>query len=689
MISPQLARAARGGRSELRSIHPARPPVSFVERKGVNAVRNELTGLLGIAGLYDLDRLDLSATTTIDAKAQKSAAAFIEQLADPGFITARGLDGYRLLDRGDPSKVVYSVIVHERTDRGNLVRVQTDNLDAPFNLNESARLELGSTAKLRTLASYLEVIAELFDTFSGQDSDSLRAIAPSQNHAMALWVRGQLLAHPTISLGELLRRSLLRVYSANPRERFVTGGGVQTFSNFDSTYDQQSIAVSEAFQQSVNLVFVRMMRDIVNHYVYREPGSAAHVLEETDSPLRTEYLQRFADREGIQFIDQFRRKFRERDSDDILQALVQDRRLSPQRTAWVYRSVVAKPSTGEFGALLRASQPNLGLTAGAIQDLYDRADPASLGLADLGYLASVHPLEIWVARYLMENPEATREEIVGKSAQARQDVYRWLFRTSRSGAQDQRIRFLLEVEAFTKIHEGWQALGYPFTNIVPSLGTAIGSSGDRPSALGDLVGVIVNDGVRMRTHNVQELHFAVGTPFDSRMVRKGSLRERVMPAEVAHVLREAMISVVEEGTARRMNGVLRGPDGQPLKVGGKTGTGDNRYRTFGPGGTLVESRSVNRTSTLVFFVEDRLYGVVTAYVPGAAADDYWFTSALPAQILRELAPVLRGLLGEDPMTGLEVPVLSDSLRREEGAASDLLTGAEVEDGSSTEPTGLP
>ena len=29
-----------------------------------------------------------------------------------------------------------------------------------------------------------------------------------------------------------------------------------------------------------------------------------------------------------------------------------------------------------------------------------------------------------------------------------------------------------------------------------------------------------------------------------------------MPAEVAHVLREAMISVVEEGTARRMNGVL-------------------------------------------------------------------------------------------------------------------------------------
>ena len=121
-----------------------------------------------------------------------------------------------------------------------------------------------------------------------------------------------------------------------------------------------------------------------------------------------------------------------------------------------------------------------------------------------------------------------------------------------------------------------------------------------------------------------------------------------MQAEVAHVLREAMTGVVREGTGRRMSGVLRGPDGQPLIVGGKTGTGDNRYRTFGPGGRLIESRSVNRTSTFVFFVEDRLYGIVTAYVSGEAADDYWFTSALPIQILRELAPVLDGLIRDVP-----------------------------------------
>ena len=178
VISPSLARAAREADSEPRSVPPGRPAVSFVERKGVNAVRNQLIGLLGVPGLYDLDRLDLTAVTTIDATAQKSAIDFIKRLADPEFIRARGLDGYRLLDRGDPSHVVYSLILHERTDRGNLVRVQTDNLDAPFNLNESARLELGSTAKLRTLASYLEVVAELYGTFSDLESDSLRAPPP-------------------------------------------------------------------------------------------------------------------------------------------------------------------------------------------------------------------------------------------------------------------------------------------------------------------------------------------------------------------------------------------------------------------------------------------------------------------------------------------------------------------------------
>jgi hypothetical protein len=75
-------------------------------------------------------------------------------------------------------------------------------------------------------------------------------------------------------------------------------------------------------------------------------------------------------------------------------------------------------------------------------------------------------------------------------------------------------------------------------------------------------------------------------------------------------------------------------------VGGKTGTGDNRFGVYGPGGKLLESRAVNRTATFAFFLGERHFGVITAYVPGPLSDKYSFTSALPVQILKTMAPDL-------------------------------------------------
>ena len=37
---------------------------------------------------------------------------------------------------------------------------------------------------------------------------------------------------------------------------------------------------------------------------------------------------------------------------------------------------------------------------------------------------------------------------------------------------------------------------------------ALGSSGDRPAALAALMGIIVNDGVRLPTARIERLHFA-------------------------------------------------------------------------------------------------------------------------------------------------------------------------------------
>ncbi len=83
-------------------------------------------------------------------------------------------------------------------------------------------------------------------------------------------------------------------------------------------------------------------------------------------------------------------------------------------------------------------------------------------------------------------------------------------------------------------------------------------------------------------------------------------------------------------------------------LGGKTGTGDNRFDRFGAGGGMISSRAVDRTATFVFFLGDRFFGTVTAYVPGPDAARFSFSSALAVQLLKVLEPELQPLLAAPP-----------------------------------------
>ncbi len=60
---------------------------------------------------------------------------------------------------------------------------------------------------------------------------------------------------------------------------------------------------------------------------------------------------------------------------------------------------------------------------------------------------------------------------------------------------------------------------------------------------------------------------------------------------------------------------------------------------------------MSRTATFVFFLGDRFFGTLTAYVPNPAAVTFNFTSALPVQILKILAPKLTPLLTGRPFVG--------------------------------------
>ena len=71
--------------------------------------------------------------------------------------------------------MIYSFLLVEATAKGNQVRVQADNLNAPFDFNKSVKLELGSTAKLRAVTHYLEIIAELHKSWPGWTANSWRS----------------------------------------------------------------------------------------------------------------------------------------------------------------------------------------------------------------------------------------------------------------------------------------------------------------------------------------------------------------------------------------------------------------------------------------------------------------------------------------------------------------------------------
>jgi membrane peptidoglycan carboxypeptidase len=203
----------------------------------------------------------------------------------------------------------------------------------------------------------------------------------------------------------------------------------------------------------------------------------------------------------------------------------------------------------------------------------------------------------------------------------------------------------MEVEAFLEVRRVWQRLGFPFDYLVPSYATAIGSSGDTPEALAQLAGLLLNEGVRKPAVRVERLEFGAETPFQVALVRGDEATERVLRAEVAEVALRALYGVVEHGTARRLPVTLEDVAGEELRIGGKTGTGDNRRIAFDRHGRQIASNATSRTSAFVFTIGDRYFGVMLAYAAGPEAGRYQFTSALAVEVFRLLLGRIGPILG--------------------------------------------
>jgi membrane peptidoglycan carboxypeptidase len=644
IISERLRDLALAEHPALRRASADNQRTRFVDNKAPDTVRATLLLLLGLKDTYALDRLDLSVGTTIDDGVEQQVKQFLVGLRNPDQVRKIGLQQYQMLSEGDPKAMIYSFLLFERATGGNVLRVQTDDFDQPLSINQGTKLQLGSTAKLRTLINYLEIVEQLHDHYQEMSPDELSEVNVAPDDRITAWAINYLSTVKEKRLSPMLQAALDRTYSGNPSEGFFTAGGLQSFANFESTENDWVTTVRQAFEQSVNLAFIRLMRDIEQYYLSRIPDALLVRTGSASNPVRNRYLARFADEEGRGFLSGFYEKYYGQSEDKSLETLVRGIHPTAQRLAVIYRSVRPEAKLDQFSEFLRAHMPAASPSAKDIEALYLAYGPDKFSLTDRGYLSHVHPLELWLLNYRELHPQATLSEVIANSANQRQEVYSWLFQTRHKSAQDRRIRMVLEEDAFREIWLAWKRQGYPFDSLVPSYATAIGVSGDTPAALAELMGIILNGGVRYPNVTVRDLRFAQNTPVEALLRCEPKVGQRVLSPEIASLVHQELIEVVEKGTARRAQGGIRLNDGTVLPIGGKTGTGDNRFKVFGRGGYPISSHAVNRTAAFAFLVGDRFYGTVLAFVPGKSAEDYEFTSSLAVQIFKDLEPTIKQLL---------------------------------------------
>jgi membrane peptidoglycan carboxypeptidase len=654
VLTPELAQRVVDEPLGLVAQEGKAAPVAFAQRKDSDLVRRSLLALLPVRDYYSLDRLDLDVETTIDSRLQGEAERLLKSLANPDSLDANGLRGERLLPSGDPRAVVYSLALYERSAEGDLMRVHVDNLNRPFDVIKGMKLELGSTAKLRALAHYLEVMADLHVQARAPEAYGLPAWLRTTPDPLTRWAAETLTREPDLPLGAFLERALDRTYSANPGEVFLTGGGSHVFGNFDPEDDHRVLSIREATVRSTNLVFIRMMRDLVRYHVARLPWNAEAVLTEPGHPVRKSLLIEAADEEARLILARADRVYRDMAPAEIPDRLLGANARSPESLAALF--FAWNPGAG-FEALWHWLEPRIdGTTVHQAMRLAREYGNPRLTLADYGFLLGRHPLEVWCAGERVRRPGQSWKELLARSQDARRASSGWLFQTRQRAARDRRIRARVEQAAFARMTPAWRRLGYPFERMVPSYASAIGSSGDRPEALAELMGIIVNDGVRREPRLLRRLHFAPGLPYHTAFAPPPVPGEQVMLPDVAHALRGALADVVERGTARRIRGAFTdSSSAAEVIVGGKTGSGDNRFEIHGRHGQLIASRATSRSAAFAFFIGDRYYGVLTASVEGPKAAQYVFTSALPLEVLKRLSPVIRERLGE-PSADLAVTV---------------------------------
>ena len=192
---------------------------------------------------------------------------------------------------------------------------------------------------------------------SALSTKELAAVGADPRDSIGRWAREYLMQAKDRSLGRMLDAAMLRTYSASPYEMFYTGGGMHRFENFESEDNGRVLTVREGFKRSVNLVFIRLMRDVVNHVIAQTQDANAWPLDRRAAASRQSHLSRFADREGRQYIARFYRKYQGTTPQQAEDLLLRAIRATPTRLASVLGVLEPQASVDDLTRFMQQRRP--------------------------------------------------------------------------------------------------------------------------------------------------------------------------------------------------------------------------------------------------------------------------------------------------------------------------------------------
>ena len=230
VIDDSLRDATHAARLRVRPNPPTARKACCLTQKATDALRTELLSVLNVASFYDMDRLDLTGSSTIDLPAQARVSDILAQLNNPDFAKAHHLVGYHLLHATLIETELQRCYprARRRSGRGACACRQ---LGRAIRYQFCAKLLLGSTAKFRTLVTYLNIITTLHDRYVDRPKAELIAEARGRD-PLTVWAMHWLTETSERGLRPMLDAAMHRRYSAAPGA-FFTNGGVHHFRNFE------------------------------------------------------------------------------------------------------------------------------------------------------------------------------------------------------------------------------------------------------------------------------------------------------------------------------------------------------------------------------------------------------------------------------------------------------------------------